>query len=80
MQHLIDLFRGDPIECGGLVDQTFLHHIVSDFDGGLCGAFAVSGLKHPELAVFNGELNILHVLVMLFKARGDFGKLIVDFR
>ena len=33
------------------------------------GAFAVAGLQHVERAVFDGELEILHVAVMLFEAR-----------
>ena len=78
MQHLVDLFSAYTVECSFLVDQTLQHHIVSNLDGGFRGAFAVTGLEHPELAVFDGELNILQVLVMLFKAFGDVVELLVN--
>ena len=80
MQHLIDLFRSDAIEGGLLVDQTFQNHVVSDLDGGFRGTFAVAGLEHPEFVVLNGELDILHVLVVLLKAFSDICELCVDFR
>jgi len=80
MQHLVNLLSSNPVEGCFLVDQTFLNHIMRNFNGGFCRTFTVAGLEHPEFVVFNGELNILHVLVMLLKAFGDVRKLRVNLR
>jgi hypothetical protein len=37
-------------------------------------------LKHPEFAVFDGELNILHVFVVVLKTFGDIKELLVYLR
>ena len=42
------------------------------------GALAVAGLQHVELAVLDGELEVLHVAIVLFQARGDLAQLVVD--
>ena len=46
-------------------------------EGGSGGALAVTGLEHVELAILDGELHVLHVLVVLLQAVGDGGELLV---
>jgi hypothetical protein len=43
-------------------------------------ALAVARLQHVKLAVLNRELEILHVAVMLFQARGDLAQLPLHIR
>ncbi len=38
-----------------------------DDDGRVAGALAVTGLEHEELLVLDGELEVLHVLVVLLE-------------
>ncbi len=45
----------------------------------LGSALAIAGLEHPQFAALDGELDILHVLVMLFQLGGDVHELVVDF-
>ena len=47
--------------------HAFVDEIASDLDSRSRGSLAVSGLEHIELALFDGELHILHILVFLFE-------------
>ena len=49
-----------------------------DAHRGQSGALAVARLQHVELAVLDGELEILHVFVVLFQPRGDVAELVVN--
>ena len=60
-----------------LGDHALVHQVHGDLQGGGGGALAVAGLEHVELAVFNGELHVLHVPVVVFQLVGDVGKLLV---
>ena len=51
-----------------LGDEAFAHHVDGDADGGQAGALAVAGLQHVELAILDGELEVLHVAIVLFHA------------
>ena len=55
-----------------LIDHALVNEVASDFESSLSGSLTVSGLKHIELALFNGELHILHVTVMIFKSSANF--------
>ena len=60
--------------------DAFVYQINRYLERCLCGALAVTGLQHVELAVFDGELHILHIAVMLFKAAGNVNKLLINLR
>ena len=57
--------RGATASC--LVDQAFARHVDRHLERGLGGALARAGLQHPQLALLDGELDVLHVAVMLFE-------------
>ena len=76
VQQLIELAGRDAQHRFLLSDHAFFHHLDRDANRGRTGALAVAGLQHVELAVFDGELEILHVAIMLFEAGGDFAKLL----
>ena len=79
VQELIELLGLDAQHGGLLVDQAFLDEVGGDADGGGGGALAVAGLEHEELAIFNGELHVLHVLVVLLELHADGVELLEDF-
>ena len=68
MQKLIELLGLHAQHGFLLVDHAFFHHVDGDANGRRTGALAVAGLQHVQLAVFDGELEILHVAVVLFEA------------
>ena len=54
------------------------HEVDGDLHGGLRRALAVTGLEHKELAALDGELHVLHILIVLFKRVAYFHELLVD--
>ena len=61
-----------------LVDHAFVQQIAGNLQGGLGGTLAVTGLQHIELAVFHGELHILHIAVVVLQQCADLGELVVS--
>ncbi len=53
------------------VDQPFGNHIHGYLDRSSGSALAGPGLEHKESALFNGKLNVLHILVMAFQLLAD---------
>ena len=76
------------VELGGLaaqygrtfVDQSLAEHVHRDLDHGGAGTFAVAALEHPELAVLDRELDVLHVLEILLQVVLDLVELLVNHR
>jgi len=77
VEQLVELGRGHPEHGGFLVDESFLLHIYRDLDGRTGGPLAAAGLQHVEFPFFNGELDVLHILVMLLQGGADSGELAV---
>ena len=48
-----------------LVDHALLQHLHGDTHHGRAGAFAIARLQHPQLALLDRELEVLHVLEAL---------------
>ena len=69
MQKLIELLRLHAQHGFLLIDHAFFDHLDRDANRRRTGAFAVARLQHVQLAFFDGELEILHVAIMLFEAR-----------
>ena len=65
---------------GALIDNALINEVAGDLQSSLCGALAVTGLQHKELAIFDGELHVLHILVVVFQAGCDLNELIVNLR
>jgi hypothetical protein len=78
VQQGIDLIGGDAQDSFFFGDQAFVGHIHGDLHGRFGGALAVAGLEHPQLAALDGELDILHILVVLLQAVGDVEELLVN--
>jgi hypothetical protein len=80
VQELVELVRMNPHHGGLLVDQALFAHFHRDANRGRAGALTAAGLQHVKLAVLDGELEILHVLVVLLETVGDLAQLFVRLR
>ena len=65
LQHVIGLDAQNRFLLG---DHAFVRHFDGDADGRAGGAFAVTGLQHPQLAVLNREFHVLHFAVVAVRA------------
>ena len=65
-QEVIKLVRLDAVNGFFLRDELFLDHVDGHANGGQAGALAVAGLQHVELAILDGELEVLHIAIVLF--------------
>jgi len=61
-----------------LVDHAFVDEVDGNFQSRGGGAFAVSCLEHIKFAVFDGELHILHIAVVVLKRGRDLLELVVN--
>ncbi len=77
MQQLVELGRLDAQHRIVLADQPLLHHVDGDLHRGPGGALAVAGLQHVELALLDGELDVLHVAVVVLEDAADLHQLLV---
>jgi hypothetical protein len=68
-EHLVELIGRDAADGGLPVDEFFLFHFDGEADGGEAGAFAIAGLEHEDLAVLDGELEVLDILEVRFEGR-----------
>ena len=80
MQQGIQLLGLNAQYSGALIDNALINEVAGDLQSSLCGALAVTGLQHKELAIFDGELHVLHILVVVFQAGCDLNELIVNLR
>ncbi len=55
----------------GRIELALVHQVRGDADGREDGALAVAGLQHPQLAVLDGELHVLHVAVAVLELGPD---------
>ncbi len=71
MQQLIQRSRIDPHHRVLLRDQAFIGELDRDAQRRFRGALAAAGLQHPQLALLDRELHVLHVAVVLLEQRVD---------
>ena len=62
-----------------LIDHAFIDEVARDLERGLRGALAVAGLEHEELAVLNGELHVLHIVIVVLQRGADLHELVERF-
>ena len=70
VQQLVEFVRLHAQKGGLLVDFACAEKLHGDAYHGYAGAFAVAGLEHPEFAVLDGELHVLHIFVIVLKFVG----------
>ena len=71
MQQLVERGGIDPRHRFLLGDQAFIGELDGDAQRRFGGALAAAGLQHPQLALLDRELHVLHVAVVLFEQRVD---------
>ena len=76
-QEVVKLVGLDAVNGFFLRDEAFAHHVDGHANRGQAGALAVARLQHVELAILDGELEVLHVAVVLFHAAGNVFQLLV---
>ena len=71
MKQLVEIFRIHAEQCRGTVDQLLGRHVDGDLHRRRGGALAGAGLQHPQAAVLDGELQVLHVPVVALELAAD---------
>ena len=79
VQEHIERLRIDLHESFLLGDHALVDEVARDLDSGGSGTLAVTRLQHIEFAVFDGELHVLHIAVMLFEDLADFLEFVISF-
>ena len=77
MQERVELLGVDHADRFLLVDHALVDEVARDLESGGGGALAVAGLEHEELALFDGELHVLHIAVVLLESVDDLDELLV---
>ena len=77
-QEVVELVGLDAEDGFFLGDEAFADHVDGDAYGGQAGALAVASLQHVELAILDGELEVLHIAIMLFHLPGNGAEMVVD--
>ena len=76
-QQLVQRLGLDATERLVLADELLVHHLDGDAYAGEAGALAVAALEHEQLLVLDGELDVLHLLVVLLELLADVEQLLV---
>ena len=66
-EHLRQRIGGNAPDRFLPIDQLLVNHLDGDAHRRQARAFAVAGLEHVQFVVFNGELEVLHVLEVLLQ-------------
>ena len=63
-----------------LVDLALFDEVICDLQSSASCSLAVTCLQHIQLAMLDGELHILHVMIVILQLLRDRGQLLVDVR
>src|SRR5439155_592351 len=77
-KELSELARRHAEQRGVLIDDALAHEVHGHAHRGGGPALAGACLQEVELALLDGELDVLHVLVVALEAIGDVEQLVVD--
>ena len=80
VQQLVELLGLYAQYGGRSVDHALTEHLHRDADHCGAGTLAVTRLEHPQLAVLDRELEVLHILEVIFEMLLDFVQLLVGGR
>ena len=80
VEKLVEFLRLHAEEGSLLVDHAVAEKIHCDADHSGAGTLTVTGLEHPELAVLDSELHILHVAEVVLKLVGSGNELCCEVR
>ena len=71
MEHLVQILRRHALHRFVLRDEALRHHLHGDAHRGKAGPLSTTRLQHVQLAVLEGELDVLHVPEMALELGGD---------
>ena len=74
---MVELIGWDPPDGGLPINEFLFLHFDGEANGGQPCALAVARLQHEDLAILNGELEVLHVLKVFLQGLSDFLQLAV---
>ncbi len=72
MKQLLQRLRRNPHDRFMLTDQPLIYHVVGGFHQSLGVHLTVAGLQTVELSLFDGELKVLHLAIMVFQDLTEF--------
>ena len=78
VQHGVEAVGLDHQQGFLLGDEALVHQIHGDLQSRAGGALAVPGLEHVQLAPLDGELHVLHVMVVVLQPGGNLHELVID--
>ena len=78
VQDLIQLARGNTHHSGLLVDHALVKHVHRHLKGSQSRALADTALQHVKLTILDRELDILHVVEVVFQQGADAVKLLIN--
>ena len=76
----IEVTRVDHSNSLSLCLMAFVYEVTSNLKSSLSCSLTVTALEHIELLVFNSELHILHIVVVIFKSITNLDKFSISFR
>ena len=80
MENLVKLCRRNAHYSCLLVNHALLEHVHCHVEGSDTGPLSYAALEHPELAVLDCELDVLHIAEVLLKMEADAVKFGINFR
>ena len=79
MEQLVELLGGEAHDDFLLVDEAFLQHVEGHGQSGNASTLADTALQHVELTILDGELDVEHVVVVLFKDAAHLAEFLIGF-
>ena len=79
VKKFIELLWFATQDCSLFVDKTFLQEVHSNLHHCSTCALAITSLQEPKFTFLNGELHILHIVVVVFELILDSIEFLVDF-
>ena len=80
MQQVIELLRLYHEQSFILRDELLVDHVNCDLQSSIGSTLAVAALQHEQLAMFNRELHILQIMIMMLEQLGDSCEFLVSSR
>ncbi len=80
MKQGVEVTRVDHCNSFFLGLVAFVNEVASDLKSSRSSSLTVTALEHVELSVFNSELHVLHVMIMILKGLANLNEFSVCFR
>ena len=78
VQQGVQLLGLNAQNSGLFINNALIDEVAGNLQRSLSGTLAVTGLQHEELAILDGELHVLHILVVVLEAGSNLDELVID--